>query len=67
MYAALRAVEVYYLTRLRMGIAAHLSIGQDRDALYEPVLADSEREAVADLLQYLENVCYNHTPGPGRF
>jgi hypothetical protein len=24
--------------------------------LYEPVLADSEREAVADLLQYLENV-----------
>lgn len=23
---------------------------------YEPVLADSEREAVADLLQYLENV-----------
>lgn len=28
-----------------------------RDGLYEPVLADSEREAVADLLQYLENVC----------
>jgi hypothetical protein len=25
--------------------------------LYEPALADSEREAVADLLQYLENVC----------
>lgn len=31
--------------------------GQNRDGLYEPVLADSEREAVADLLQYLENVC----------
>lgn len=30
--------------------------GRDRDGLYEPVLADSEREAVADLLQYLENV-----------
>lgn len=31
-------------------------IGKARDGLYEPVLADSEREAVADLLQYLENV-----------
>lgn len=30
--------------------------GRARDGLYEPVLADSEREAVADLLQYLENV-----------
>ena len=30
--------------------------GMARDGLYEPVLADSEREAVADLLQYLENV-----------
>lgn len=29
---------------------------KSRDGLYEPVLADSEREAVADLLQYLENV-----------
>lgn len=33
-----------------------ISIGKSRDGLYEPVLADSEREAVADLLQYLENV-----------
>lgn len=31
--------------------------GKSRDGLYEPVLAESEREAVADLLQYLENVC----------
>ena len=30
--------------------------GRSRDGLYEPVLAESEREAVADLLQYLENV-----------
>ena len=30
---------------------------KSRDGLYEPVLAESEREAVADLLQYLENVC----------
>lgn len=39
--------------------------GRSRDGLYEPVLADSEREAVADLLQYLENVgilpIYHHT------
>lgn len=32
--------------------------GRSRDGLYEPILADNEREAVADLLQYLENVCY---------
>ncbi len=31
-------------------------LGNSRDGLYENVLADSEREAVADLLQYLENV-----------
>lgn len=36
-------------------------VGRARDGLYEPVLADSEREAVADLLQYLENVCYFFT------
>ncbi|OAL31846.1 vacuolar protein 8 [Fonsecaea multimorphosa] len=29
--------------------------GGNKDNLYEPALADSEREAVADLLQYLEN------------
>ncbi|EFR04667.1 vacuolar protein 8 [Nannizzia gypsea CBS 118893] len=29
--------------------------GRSRDSLYEPIIADSEREAVADLLQYLEN------------
>lgn len=36
-------------------------LGRSRDGLYEPALADSEREAVADLLGYLENV------GDGRF
>ena len=30
--------------------------GHHQGGLYEPVLADSEREAVSDLLQYLENV-----------
>ena len=29
--------------------------GRSKDGLYEPALAGSEREAVADLLQYLEN------------
>lgn len=33
-----------------------LAPGRNRDGLYDPILADSEREAVADLLQYLENV-----------
>jgi len=33
-----------------------IEIGKSRDGLYDNVLADSEREAVADLLQYLENV-----------
>jgi hypothetical protein len=33
---------------------------------YDNVLADSEREAVADLLNYLENVIYtHHQPWPG--
>jgi vacuolar protein 8 len=41
------------------GITGRLDFpGKSRDGLYEPVLADSEREAVADLLQYLENVSY---------
>lgn len=31
--------------------------GHSRDGIYETTLQDSEREAVADLLQYLENVC----------
>lgn len=35
---------------------SNFPIAKSRDGLYEPVLADSEREAVADLLQYLENV-----------
>lgn len=38
-----------------MGACNSCCGGKSRDGLYEPVLADSEREAVADLLQYLEN------------
>lgn len=30
--------------------------GRSRDGLYDNALAESEREAVADLLNYLENV-----------
>ena len=33
-----------------------MSTGRSKDSLYDPVLADSEREAVADLLGFLENV-----------
>lgn len=56
----LRAVEV--CTRVLAHLRGHpqvtdaLFAGKARDGLYEPVLAESEREAVADLLQYLENV-----------
>ncbi|KIN04268.1 hypothetical protein OIDMADRAFT_40317 [Oidiodendron maius Zn] len=39
-----------------MGVCNSSCCGDNsRDGLYEPVLAESEREAVADLLQYLEN------------
>jgi hypothetical protein len=31
-------------------------VGKSRDGLYEPLLQESEREAVSDLLQYLEHV-----------
>lgn len=41
----------------RSGVLTAFSPGRPKDNLYEPALADSEREAVADLLQYLENVC----------
>ena len=33
-----------------------MELGKSREGLYENVLAESEREAVADLLGYLENV-----------
>jgi len=39
-----------------LSLTSYECAGKARDGLYEPVLADSEREAVADLLQYLENV-----------
>lgn len=31
--------------------------GRSREGIYEATLADNEREAVSDLLGYLENVC----------
>ncbi|POS86744.1 ARM repeat-containing protein [Erysiphe pulchra] len=37
------------------GAAAWITERKSRDGLYEPVLAESEREAVSDLLQFLEN------------
>lgn len=38
-------------------ITACLGGGRSRDGIYETTLADNEREAVSDLLGYLENVC----------
>lgn len=35
---------------------AHTRVEQPKDGLYDTALAESEREAVAELLQYLENV-----------
>ena len=34
---------------------APLTGGRSRNAQYEPLLLDNERDAVADLLQYLES------------
>lgn len=56
---ALLAAEVCFEKRIMSCGIIYLSLdcaGKSRDGLYEPVLAESEREAVADLLQYLENV-----------
>jgi vacuolar protein 8 len=44
---------------LRKAVVASSNVSclaRSKDGLYETALADSEREAVADLLQYLENV-----------
>lgn len=38
-------------------ITACLGGGRSRESIYETTLADDEREAVSDLLSYLENVC----------
>jgi hypothetical protein len=55
--SALRAAEVHMpLSTSKNRQLTDESQGKSRDGLYEPVLAESEREAVADLLQYLENV-----------
>ena len=40
-------------TRIRTLL--NLEQGRSKDRLYEPALAETEREAVAELLQYLEN------------
>jgi len=54
-------VALCALQRERARLTDLSPLGKARDGLYEPVLADSEREAVADLLQYLENVS-KHPP-----
>ena len=41
--------------------------GRSREGIYEATLADNEREAVSDLLGYLENVCDASPPPPFHF
>ena len=38
------------------------AVSSKRSQSYEPLLLENEREAVADLLQYLESACYAHLP-----
>lgn len=38
--------------------------GRSRNAQYEPLLLDNERDAVADLLQYLESEYHAHLYSP---
>lgn len=57
-----------YVPFLQLELPIHLLTslptitGRTKDSIYEPILADSEREAVADLLQYLENVRLPESP-----
>jgi hypothetical protein len=51
--------RIWWYSRVR-ALTCGLAVGKSRDALYENVLAENEREAVADLLQYLENVSTTH-------
>ena len=55
-HAIRHAVEVRSSSREGNEETPNHDAGKARDGLYENVLADSEREAVAELLQYLENV-----------
>ncbi|KAF2873758.1 armadillo-type protein [Massariosphaeria phaeospora] len=43
------------LTSICSSLFGHCCGARSRDSVYDPVLADSEREAVADLLGFLEN------------
>jgi hypothetical protein len=38
-------------------LAMRLTVSSRRSQAYEPLLLENEREAVADLLQYLESAC----------
>lgn len=39
----------------RLSIPIKFSVGSRKSQAYEPLLLENEREAVADLLQYLES------------
>ncbi len=58
----LAAKVSFKLWNITAGGLIGVSLGRSKDGLYEPALADSEREAVADLLGYLENVRDGYHP-----
>lgn len=42
-------------SEFRLSISIKFSVGSRKSQAYEPLLLENEREAVADLLQYLES------------
>lgn len=56
LYFVLQRYGTWFPLRRDYADAIFHVLGRPKDGLYEPALADNEREAVADLLQYLENV-----------
>ena len=53
-------VQNFQILRVLLNILAKIiSIGRTRNGLYEPLLQENEREAVADLLTYLESKFIN--------
>lgn len=50
-------VRILIVSRVCVEAITDGRLGHSQDRLYAPLLAESEREAVSVLLQYLENVC----------
>ena len=50
-------MSVYWISLPRPNITFTVSVHSRNSQSYEPLLLENEREAVADLLQYLESAC----------